>query len=158
MKKYKIEFEQFIDLPIKDVFLFFSQPKNLSLITPARLKFNVLTPEPIEMKEGQLIDYTLTIMYIINIRWTTLITMYKEPNVFIDQQLKGPYSLWHHTHTFEEKDEGTLIKDKVIYGVPFGWVGRFLHFIYIKYDVNSIFKYRHQILKKIFLEIKEQSR
>ena len=46
MKKYKIEFEQFIDLPIKDVFLFFSQPKNLSLITPSRLKFNIITPEP----------------------------------------------------------------------------------------------------------------
>ena len=157
MKKYSIEFEQFINLPIQDVFLFFSQPKNLSLITPPRLKFNILTPEPIQMNEGQLIDYTLTIMYIINIRWTTLITMYQEPNIFIDQQLKGPYSLWHHTHTFEEKDGGTLIKDKVIYGIPFGWFGRFLNFVYIKHDINSIFKYRHQILNKIFSEIKQQS-
>ena len=157
MKKYSIEFEQFINLPIQDVFLFFSQPKNLSLITPPRLKFNILTPEPIQMNEGQLIDYTLTIMYIINIRWTTLITMYEEPNIFIDQQLKGPYSLWHHTHTFEEKDGGTLIKDKVIYGIPFGWFGRFLNFVYIKHDINSIFKYRHQILNKIFSEIKQQS-
>lgn len=157
MKKYSIEFEQFINLPIQDVFLFFSQPKNLSLITPPRLKFNILTPEPIHMNEGQLIDYTLTIMYIINIRWTTLITMYQEPNIFIDQQLKGPYSLWHHTHTFEEKDGGTLIKDKVIYGIPFGWFGRFLNFVYIKHDINSIFKYRHQILNKIFSEIKQQS-
>ena len=157
MKKYSIEFEQFINLPIQDVFLFFSQPKNLSLITPPRLKFNILTPEPIHMNEGQLIDYTLTIMYIINIRWTTLITMYQEPNIFIDQQLKGPYSLWHHTHIFEEKDGGTLIKDKVIYGIPFGWFGRFLNFVYIKHDINSIFKYRHQILNKIFSEIKQQS-
>jgi len=157
VKKYSIEFEQFINLPIQDVFLFFSQPKNLSLITPPRLKFNILTPEPIQMNEGQLIDYTLTIMYIINIRWTTLITMYQEPNIFIDQQLKGPYSLWHHTHTFEEKDGGTLIKDKVIYGIPFGWFGRFLNFVYIKHDINSIFKYRHQILNKIFSEIKQQS-
>ena len=157
MKKYSIEFEQFINLPIQDVFLFFSQPKNLSLITPPRLKFNILTPEPIQMNEGQLIDYTLTIMYIINIRWTTLITMYQEPNIFIDQQLKGPYSLWHHTHTFEEKDGGTLIKDQVIYGIPFGWFGRFLNFVYIKHDINSIFKYRHQILNKIFSEIKQQS-
>ena len=157
MKKYSIEFEQFINLPIQDVFLFFSQPKNLSLITPPRLKFNILTPEPIQMYEGQLIDYTLTIMYIINIRWTTLITMYQEPNIFIDQQLKGPYSLWHHTHTFEEKDGGTLIKDQVIYGIPFGWFGRFLNFVYIKHDINSIFKYRHQILNKIFSEIKQQS-
>jgi len=157
VKKYSIEFEQFINLPIQDVFLFFSQPKNLSLITPPRLKFNILTPEPIHMNEGQLIDYTLTIMYIINIRWTTLITMYQEPNIFIDQQLKGPYSLWHHTHTFEEKDGGTLIKDKVIYGIPFGWFGRFLNFVYIKHDINSIFKYRHQILNKIFSEIKQQS-
>ena len=89
VKKYSIEFEQFINLPIQDVFLFFSQPKNLSLITPPRLKFNILTPEPIHMNEGQLIDYSLTIMYFIQLRWRTLITDYDKPNKFIDHALKN---------------------------------------------------------------------
>ena len=157
MKTYNLKFEQFIDLPIHDVFSFFSKPENLSLITPSRLKFNILTPRPIIMEEGQLIDYTLTIMYCLNIRWTTLITKYSKPNIFIDQQLKGPYSLWHHTHTFKEKDGGTLITDQVVYGVPFGVIGRLLHLIYIKHDLKSIFRYRYKILNHIFSEIKTQS-
>jgi len=158
MKKYNIKFEQFIDLPIENVFNFFSKPDNLSLITPPRLKFNILTPRPLAMKEGQLIDYSLTIMYLLRFHWRTLIIQYQKPYTFIDQQIKGPYSLWHHTHTFEEKNGGTIITDNVIYAVPFGLLGRFINMIYIKYDLNSIFNYRHKILNKIFTEIKNQSR
>jgi len=158
MKTYNIKFQQFIDLPINDVFNFFSKPENLSLITPPRLKFDILTPSPIIMKEGQLIDYSLTIMYCIKLRWRTLITDYNKPYQFIDQQIKGPYSLWHHTHEFEEKDGGTLIHDSVTYAVPFGVIGQLLHAAYIKHDIKNIFKYRHKILDAIFLEIKNQAR
>ena len=158
MKTYSLEFEQFIDLPIEDVFDFFSKPENLSLITPPRLRFDILTPTPLEMKEGQLIDYSLKILYLIKLHWRTLITDYQKPYKFIDQQIKGPYTLWHHTHTFEEKDGGTLIKDNLKYVIPFGWIGRAIHFIYIKHDINGIFQYRHKILNDIFSEIKNQSR
>ena len=158
MKTYSLEFEQFIDLPIEDVFDFFSKPENLSLITPPRLRFDILTPTPLEMKEGQLIDYSLKILYLIKLHWRTLITDYHKPYKFIDQQIKGPYTLWHHTHTFEEKDGGTLIKDNLKYVIPFGWIGRAIHFIYIKHDINGIFQYRHKILNDIFSEIKNQSR
>ena len=157
MKTYNIKFEQFIDLPINDVFNFFSKPENLSLITPPRLKFDILTPSPIEMKEGQLIDYSLTIMYFIKLRWRTLITDYEKPYRFVDQQIKGPYSLWHHTHKFEEKDGGTLIHDTVTYAIPFGIIGQLIHAIYIKYDIHHIFEYRHKILNEIFSEIKKQA-
>ena len=158
MKTYNLEFEQFIDLPIEDVFDFFSKPENLSLITPPRLRFDILTPTPLEMKEGQLIDYSLKILYLIKLHWRTLITDYQKPYKFIDQQIKGPYTLWHHTHTFEEKNGGTLIKDNLKYVIPFGWIGRVIHFIYIKHDINGIFQYRHKILNDIFSEIKNQSR
>ena len=158
MKTYNIKFEQFIDLPINDVFSFFSKPENLSLITPPRLKFDILTPSPVKMKEGQLIDYSLTIMYFIKLGWRTLITDYEKPHKFVDQQIKGPYSLWHHTHTFEEKDGGTLIHDNVTYAIPLGVVGQLLYAIYIKHDIKSIFKYRRKILDIIFLEIKNQAR
>jgi ligand-binding SRPBCC domain-containing protein len=158
MKTYKIEYDQFIDLPIEDVFNFFSKPENLSLITPPRMNFEIMTPQPLEMKEGQLVDYALTIAYIIKLRWRTLITKYESPHIFIDQQIKGPYSLWHHTHTFEEKDGGTIIKDSVVYAIPFGWLGRFVHAIYIKYDIQSIFKHRKKILTKIFENIKKQAK
>ena len=70
------------------------------------------------MKDGQLIDYSLTILYTIKLHWRTLITHYEKPYKFVDQQIKGPYSLWHHTHTFEEKDGGTIIKDNLTYAIP----------------------------------------
>jgi len=158
MKTYCIEFEQIIDLPIEDVFDFFSKPENLTLITPPRLRFDILTPTPLEMKEGQLIDYSLTILYLFKLHWRTLITYYHKPYKFIDQQIKGPYMLWHHTHIFKEQDGGTLIKDRLKYAVPFGWLGRVVNFFYIKHDINGIFQYRHKILNNIFSEIKNQSR
>ena len=157
MKTYSLKFEQHIDLPVGDVFNFFSKPENLSLITPARLKFDILTPTPLKMKEGQLVDYSLRIMYIIKLHWRTLITHYEKPYKFVDQQLKGPYTLWHHTHTFEEKDGGTLIRDELKYAIPFGILGRIVHALYVKYDIRSIFKYRQKILDDIFTEIKKQS-
>ena len=157
MKTYSLKFEQYIDLPVNDVFNFFSRPENLSLITPARLKFDIITPTPLKMKEGQLVDYSLRIMYIIKLHWRTLITHYEKPYKFVDQQLKGPYTLWHHTHTFEEKDGGTLIRDELKYAIPFGILGRIVHELYVKYDIRSIFKYRQKILDDIFTEIKKQS-
>ncbi len=157
MKTYTLKYEQYIDLPINDVFNFFSKPENLSLITPARLKFDILTPVPLKMKEGQLVDYSLKIMYLIKLHWRTLITHYEKPYKFVDQQIKGPYTMWHHTHTFEEKDGGTLIRDDLKYAIPLGILGRFVHALYIKHDIQSIFKYRQKILDDIFTEIKKQS-
>ena len=157
MKTYNLKFEQKIDLPVSDVFDFFSKPENLSLITPSRLKFDIITPTPLEMKEGQLIDYSLKIMYVIKLHWRTLITHFEKPVKFIDQQIKGPYSLWHHTHKFKKIDGGTLIIDELKYAIPFGFLGRLIHFLYIKHDIKSIFEYRHKNLDKIFSEIKKQS-
>ena len=157
MKTYTLKYEQYIDLPINDVFNFFSKPENLSLITPARIKFDILTPVPLKMKEGQLVDYSLKIMYLIKLHWRTLITHYEKPYKFVDQQIKGPYTMWHHTHTFEEKDGGTLIRDDLKYAIPLGILGRFVHALYIKHDIQSIFKYRQKILDDIFTEIKKQS-
>ena len=142
MKVYTLKREQKISKGISEVFDFFSRPENLAAITPPKMKFNILTPSPIEMKEGALIDYTVSILGF-PIRWRTLITKYDPPNLFVDQQLKGPYSLWHHTHTFTEiSDTETLIKDIVVYAIPFGFIGRIVHSIYIKRDLDKIFSYR----------------
>tara|TARA_Y100000741_G_C18096373_1_gene494961 strand:- start:282 stop:734 length:453 start_codon:yes stop_codon:yes gene_type:complete len=142
MKVYTLKREQIISKNILDVFDFFSRAENLATITPPKMKFKILTPTPIEMKEGALIDYTVRVLGI-PIRWRTLITKYQPPDIFIDQQLKGPYSLWHHTHTFEKISQNeTLIKDIVVYTIPFGFIGRIVHFLYIKKDLDKIFNFR----------------
>ena len=150
MKLYTFKKEQKISKSIIDVFDFFSKPENLSVITPNKMDFKILTPSPIEMKEGTLIDYTVKIMSF-PIRWRTLITKYDPPNMFIDQQLKGPYSMWHHTHLFEKtNDNETLIKDVILYAVPFSFIGSITHSLYIKRDLENIFDYRSQEIKRIF--------
>ena len=150
MKVYTIKKEQIISRNILEVFDFFSKPENLSIITPPKMNFNILTPSPIEMKEGALIDYTVKILKF-PIRWRTLITKYDPPSIFVDQQLKGPYSIWHHTHKFKKIDDNeTLIEDIIAYAVPFGFIGRIMHSIYIKRDLNKIFAYRAKKIKEIF--------
>ena len=85
------------------------------------------------------------------IRWRTLITKYDPPHLFIDQQIKGPYSIWHHTHTFTKINEKeTLIKDIVLYSIPLGFIGRVVHWIYIKRDLEKIFSYIKKRIQEIF--------
>ena len=156
MKIYELNVSHQVNAPIEEVFDFFSKPENLSKITPAKMGFNVLTPSPIKMQRGALIEYTIRV-FGFPLRWRTLITAYEPPKKFVDEQLKGPYSFWHHTHTFEEKDGGTLIRDELKYAIPFGILGRIVHALYVKYDIRSIFKYRQKILDDIFTEIKKQS-
>ena len=134
---------------ISTVLDFFSKPENLSVITPRAMKFKILTPSPIDMKVGTLIDYTINIIFM-PIRWRTLITKYDPPNIFVDQQLSGPYSMWHHTHTFEQLgDNETLIKDEVIYSIPFAFIGRITHYLYIKGELEKIFTYRKNKIEEI---------
>ena len=96
MKLYEINTTQFIEKPIEVVFDFFSKPENLERITPKNLSFKILTPTPIKMEKGALIDYTIKII-VVPIHWRTYISDYDPPHKFVDQQIKGPYSFWHHT-------------------------------------------------------------
>ena len=149
MKIFKLEAKQFIRRPLEEVFGFFSRPENLVVITPAKLNFKILTPFPIEMKQGAVIDYTIK-LFKIPIHWRTLITSYEPPYMFVDEQVKGPYTFWHHTHIFKEIDEGVEIQDKVIYAIPFGIIGRILHFLWIKRDLIKIFEHRKKIIEQSF--------
>jgi len=150
LKLHILKKEQVISQNISTVFDFFSKPENLSVITPPKMNFKIFTPSPIDMKEGTLIDYTINIMFM-PIRWRTLITKYNPPNIFVDQQLSGPYSMWHHTHTFEQLgDNETLIKDEVLYSIPFAFIGKIIHYLYIKGELEKIFTYRKNKIEEIF--------
>ena len=149
MKVYKLKFKQVINSSLDDVFGFFSNPENLSKITPEKLGFNILTPTPIKMKEGQLIDYSIKLLGK-KIRWRTMITEYIPKVKFVDQQLKGPYSMWHHTHEFKDVDGKVEMTDEIYYVMPFGILGRLVNFLFVSRDLNNIFKHRVEIINKIF--------
>ena len=151
MKYYELDVEQFIDQPVEKVFEFFSRPENLEEITPPRLGFTIMTPSPIPMEKGSLIDYTIRILGF-PVHWRTLITSYDPPHGFVDEQIKGPYVLWHHRHSFKKENSGTIIRDTVRYAVPMGINGRFLNLIWIRKDLKDIFAYRRKFIGNKFGE------
>ena len=149
MKVFTLTTEQRIERPLTEVFAFFERPENLATITPPELGFEILTPTPIEMKLGALIDYSVRILGV-RLHWRTIICDYQPPYRFVDSQLKGPYTFWYHTHTFEEVDGGTMIRDEVRYVVPFGWVGRLMNRLVIRRRLQGIFAFRARVIADHF--------
>lgn len=132
--------------PRAEVFAFFADAGNLQELTPPWLRFEILTPRPIEMHPGALIDYRLHLRFI-PIRWRTEITVWEPPHRFVDTQLRGPYRMWIHEHAFEEDGDGTVCHDFVRYAVPFGALANRL---VVARDVRRIFAYRERRLREIF--------
>jgi len=149
MKTFEINMKQYINKPLEVVFEFFSKPENLEMITPKSLSFNILTPTPIKMEKGSLIDYTIR-LFGIPIHWRTLISDYEPPFRFVDQQIKGPYTFWHHTHTFKLVEGGVEIIDEVKYSLPLGWLGTLAHAIWVRKDLEKIFEYRKTVIQNYF--------
>lgn len=149
MKIFRLHKEQFVRRPLAEVFSFFERPENLAAITPPSMGFRIVTPPPILMKEGAVFEYSVRVMGI-RMRWKSLISEYKPPFRFIDEQVKGPYTLWHHTHTFTEVHGGTLIGDEVRYAMPFGIVGRVAQRLAVSRQLEDIFSHRSQVMCTMF--------
>jgi ligand-binding SRPBCC domain-containing protein len=127
-----------------DVFAFFADAGNLEAITPAWLGFRIVTPRPIAMGAGTLIEYRLA-LHRVPLRWLTRIEVW-EPGVrFVDVQLRGPYRAWHHTHEFEPDGRGgTVMRDVVRYALPFGPLGELARRAFVARDLEAIFDHRHR--------------
>ena len=144
MTVHTYQAELWLPRPRPEVFAFFAEARNLEAITPPWLKFEVLTPAPIAMWAGTLIDYRLR-LHGFPIRWRTEITLWEPPVRFADTQLRGPYRLWEHTHTFVEKDGGTLCRDEVRYAVP---GGALIERLFVRRDVEKIFAFRQETMRR----------
>jgi len=138
--------EVWLPRPRSEVFPFFAEARNLEALTPPWLRFEVRTPAPIEMRAGTLIDYRIRV-HGLPIRWRTEIREWRPPHGFVDVQLRGPYRLWEHTHTFEERDGGTLCRDVVRY-LPLG--GALVNWLFVRRDVERIFAFRERRMRELF--------
>lgn len=138
--------ELWLPSPPVDLFRFFSDAGNLEALTPPWLNFRIVTPQPIDMREGAIIDYRLRI-HGLPVRWRTLISAWQPPHRFVDEQVRGPYRQWIHEHTFEPRDGGTLARDRVRYAVPFDCIA---YPLMVRRDVESIFAFRARMLKERF--------
>jgi ligand-binding SRPBCC domain-containing protein len=147
----RIERKQFIPITIAEAWAFFSDPGNLSRITPPEMGFQITTPIYKEaVYPGMIIAYIVKPMLSIPVRWVTEITQVKELEYFIDDQRVGPYKLWHHQHFFKQVEGGVEMTDIVHYQAPFGIIGRLAEILFINRKVKHIFDYRNRKLLDIF--------
>ena len=145
---YRLTSEVRLPAPRDQVFALFSDALQLERLTPSWLNFSVITPPPIEMHAGTLIDYRLK-LHGIPLKWQSRIDCWEPPVRFSDVQVRGPYRFWEHLHSFEEDGDGTICRDEVEYDF---WGGEFVHELLVKKDLTQIFTYRLKVLDEIFAE------
>ncbi|MGI8632481.1 MAG: SRPBCC family protein [Solirubrobacterales bacterium] len=148
MHVHELDTTQRLPLSPAELFPFFAEARNLERITPPWLQFTVLTPAPVEMRRGALIHYRLR-LHMIPVGWVTQIEAWEPDRLFIDRQLLGPYSLWHHEHHFEPDGGGTVMRDRVRYVLPAGPAGEVAHTLFVRNDIEKIFAFRHRAVEQM---------
>lgn len=152
MSIYQIKTSQKLPVDLDTAWNFISSPYNLQKITPSSMDFKITNgvKESDKMYAGQIIVYKLSPLPLYTTEWVTEITHVKEKEYFIDEQRFGPYALWHHRHQLTKTDGGVLMEDTVHYKLPFGWLGKLAHILFVKRQLASIFDYRHKAMESIF--------
>ena len=148
---YTLISEQTLNISLEEAWEFFCAPRNLQKITPDHMDFHITSEVTPKIYSGQIITYKVGILPRVKQSWVTEITEVQEERFFIDEQRFGPYKMWHHEHFFyKTSSKTTLIKDKISYKVPYGFLGDIAQKIFIKRQLQSIFEYRFNILEKMF--------
>ena len=150
MKIFRLEKSINLPITIEECWQFFSSPKNLKVITPAYMGFNIIDVEETSMYPGQIIKYNVTPLFGINMKWVTEISHAEKNKFFVDEQRFGPYKFWHHKHIFKVIDGGVKVIDILDYALPFGFLGVLFHPYLIKPKLDEIFNYREKKLIQIF--------
>jgi ligand-binding SRPBCC domain-containing protein len=152
MRVHVLERSQRVELPPAEAFAFYADPANLEPLTPPWLHFSLTSASDGELRAGTRLAYRLR-LHGVPIRWRSLIESWNPPQGFVDVQLKGPYALWEHTHTFEPAGEGaTVIHDRVRYAIPLGPIGDLAHRLFVRRDLERIFDFRGEALARILAE------
>jgi ligand-binding SRPBCC domain-containing protein len=146
MRVHEFQTELWLPLPPDELFPFFADAANLDALTPPWLHFRIVTPPPVVLRAGALIDYRLRV-HGLPLRWRTRINVWQPPHRFVDEQLRGPYRRWIHEHTFEPRAGGTLARDVVRYAVPFDFL---THRWLVRPDIERIFRFRREELWRRF--------
>ncbi len=155
MKIYQYKSKQKLPISIDIAWDLLSNPKNLQKIMPDYLGFKILSGADRPMFAGQIIQYNVTPVLGIPVKWITEITHVDDKKYFVDVQLYGPYSLWHHKHFIKEVKGGVEMEDIVDYKVPLGILGQLAHPFIVKPKLNEIFEFRRKKLIEMFGEFKE---
>ncbi|MBT8036455.1 MAG: SRPBCC family protein [Verrucomicrobiae bacterium] len=147
---YQLHRTQLLDTTLESAWEFFSSPRNLDRLTPKSVGFKITHCSSETMHPGQIIGYKIKVAPWVWLTWLTEITFVTEKESFIDDQRIGPYKIWHHTHHFQETDDGVIMTDTVVYVMPFGILGQIVHALFVKRQLNHIFDERKRLTDAIF--------
>lgn len=148
---FTLKTHQIVKTSLDEAWDFFSSPANLKVITPPTMGFDIITKEVADkMYEGQIIAYKVKPLLGIPMTWVTEITHVKDHQFFVDEQRKGPYSMWHHEHHFKDVTEGVEMIDIISYIPPMGFLGTIANQILIKNQLKTIFDFRFQKVEALF--------
>lgn len=147
---YTLMVDQALPIPLQEAWEFFSSPKNLERITPKHMNFRITSGEPEPMYPGQIISYKVSPFPGMKTNWVTEITHVEKEKYFVDEQRFGPYKMWHHEHSFEEREGTVWMRDKVSYKLPFGILGDIAQRLFVRKQLKGIFNYRQQVLDELF--------
>lgn len=150
MKIYRLHKKQNLPISKETAWKFLSDPKNLKVITPEYMGFNILSGAEKPMFAGQIIQYIVTPLLGIKTKWVSEITQVEKHKYFVDVQLYGPYALWHHKHFINEIEGGVEMEDIIDYKIPLGILGQMVHPFLVKPKLEEIFKVRTQKLEELF--------
>ncbi|GHC59474.1 SRPBCC family protein [Ulvibacter litoralis] len=150
MKIYRLHKKQNLPITKTQAWNFLSDPKNLKVITPSYMGFNIVSGADRPMYAGQIIQYIVTPVLGIKTTWVTEITHVREGEYFVDEQRFGPYALWHHKHFIKEIEGGVEMEDIIDYKVPMGILGQLVHPILVLPKLEEIFEYRTKKLEELF--------
>jgi len=147
---YTFSRTQTVSLPLADCWRFFSDPRNLSKITPPALRLHVESELPPEIHPGLMIRYTVSPFLGVPMQWLTEITQVRKPEYFVDEQRVGPYHLWHHEHSFRALNgRETEVHDLVHFVPPLGPLGALINAIIIRRELTRIFDFREEQLRRV---------
>ena len=150
MKLYSLEAKQLLPLPLAEAWRFFSDPRNLSQLTPAWLSFETTSDVPPQMYAGLIITYRIRPLFNLPSAWVTEITHVREPHYFVDEQRFGPYRFWHHQHFFREAAGGTEVRDLVHYALRGGPLAGLADALLVRRRLEEIFSFRREVLARMF--------
>ena len=153
-RTHRLERTLQVTRPRGEVFAFFADAANLEEITPAFLRFRILTPKPIDMRVGTRIEYALS-LFGFPLRWVTRISDWQPGVLFVDEQEWGPYALWRHTHEFEAQGGSTIVRDLVEYAEPFGPLGQAAHVLFVERALDRIFDFRRDAIQRLLGDVGE---
>jgi ligand-binding SRPBCC domain-containing protein len=150
MKVHSLNHKQWLPIPVQETWAFFSSPRNLEEMMPSSRGFKIVSLPSESLYEGEIIEYSVKVFPGVWIPWISEVKALKEGESFVDDQISGPFKFWHHRHSFEEKDGGTLVRDLIHYSVGFGPLGEIARQLVVKNQLEEMFEHRRVTLDAKF--------